>query len=278
MDHFSTATKILFPYAYNILGNVADSQDIVQQALINYHEKEAATIAEPKAYLIKSVVNLAINQKKKKERGRDLNINLPEPIVNNLAEHTIELDEILNYSLMVLLNTVNAKERAIFLLKEAFDYEHREIAEILSISVENSRQLLARAKKKLKSQQPTIVSPNLNHTAYLERYMNAIRERDVKSLEKLLADDIQVLADGGTEVNVVAPITIGIENTLKLVSYLYQHYQKDFSIKIEEANHQAALLFYRGASLINCQVFEINAEGKITRIFSVVDPQKLKSY
>jgi RNA polymerase sigma-70 factor (ECF subfamily) len=275
MDDLKTLNKKLFPYAYNILGNIDDSQDVIQDVLIKFNEKEVSAISNQNAYLIKSVINQAINLKKKNDRERQQKITLPEPIVTNQGENKIELDEILNYSMLVLLDTLNTKERAVFLLKEAFDYEHDEIADILEISIENSRQILTRAKKKLKLRKPNITTSSTKDRKYLEKYVETIRKGDVKTLEQMLSDEVQVLADGGNNLNVVAQLTSGIEDTVKLMTYLYEYYQKDFEIKIEEINHQSALLFYKGTTLINCQVFELNPNGKIANIFSVVDPDKL---
>lgn len=275
MDDLNTLNKKLFPYAYNILGNIDDCQDVIQDVLIKFNEKEVSSISNQNAYLIKSVINQAINLKKKNDRERQQKIVLPEPIVTNQGESKIELDEILNYSMFVLLDTLNTKERAIFLLKEAFDYEHDEIAEILEISVENSRQILTRAKKKLKLRKPEIATSSAKDRKYLEKYVSAIRKGDVKTLEQMLSDEVQVLADAGNKLQVIAELTSGIDNTIKLMTYVYENHQKDLEIKIEEINHQSALLFYRGTTLINCQIFELNPDGKITSIFSVVDPEKL---
>ena len=275
MDDLKILTKKLFPYAYNILGNIDDTQDVIQDVLIKFNEKDASTISNQNAYLIKSVINQSINLKKKNDRERQQKITLPEPIITNQGENKIELDEILNYSMLVLLDTLNTKERAVFLLREAFDYEHDEIAEILEISIDNSRQLLTRAKKKLKLRKPNIITSSKKDRKYLEKYVETIRKGDVKTLEQMLSGEVQVLADGGSKLNVVAQMTSGIENTVKLMTYLYEYYQKDFEIKIEEINHQSALLFYKGTTLINCQIFELNVDGKIANIFSVVDPDKL---
>lgn len=275
MDDLNTLNKKLFPYAYNILGNIDDCQDVIQDVLIKFNEKEVSSISNQNAYLIKSVINQAINLKKKNDRERQQKIVLPEPIVTNQGESKIELDEILNYSMFVLLDTLNTKERAVFLLKEAFDYEHDEIAEILEVSVENSRQILTRAKKKLKLRKPEIATSSAKDRKYLEKYVSAIRKGDVKTLEQMLSDEVQVLADAGNKLQVIAELTSGIDNTIKLMTYVYENHQKDLEIKIEEINHQSALLFYRGTTLINCQIFELNPYGKITSIFSVVDPEKL---
>lgn len=275
MDDLNTLSKKLFPYAYNILGNIDDCQDVIQDVLIKFNEKEVSSISNQNAYLIKSVINQSINLKKKNDRERQQKIVLPEPIVTNQGESKIELDQILNYSMLVLLDTLNTKERAVFLLKEAFDYEHDEIAEILEISVENSRQILTRAKKKLKLRKPDIATSSAKDRKCLEKYVDAIRKGDVKTLEQMLSDEVQVLADAGSKLQAVAEMTSGIDDTIKLMTYVYEYYQKDLEIKIEEINHQSALLFYRGTTLINCQIFELNPNGKITSIFSVVDPEKL---
>lgn len=276
MDDLNLLTKKLLPYAYNILGNIDDSKDVIQDVLIRYNEKDSSSIANPTAYLIKAAINTAINLKNKKDRERQRNINLPEPVVTNQGEHNIEQTEILNYSMLVLLDSLNTKERSVFLLKELFDYGHNEIAEILDISIENSRQLLTRAKKKLKLQKPTIKKATTESNELLNKYVKIIRNGDVKALEKMLSEEVKVLADGGNKVNIVAQLTIGIDNTIKLMTYLYEYYQKDFEIKIEEVNHQPALLFYENKTLINCQIFEFSSEEKITNIFSVVDPDKLR--
>lgn len=275
MDDLNVWSKKLFPYAYNILGNIDDCQDVIQDVLIKFNGKQVSSISNPNAYLIRSVINRSINLKKKTNRERRQKIVLPEPIVTNQGESTIELDEILNYSMFVLLDTLNAKERAVVLLKEAFDYEHDEIAEILVISVENSRQVLTRAKKKLKLRKPEITASSAKDRKYLEKYVSAIRKGDVKTLEQMLSDEVQVLADAGNKLQVIAELTSGIESTIKLMTYVYENHQKELEIKIEEINHQSALLFYRGTTLINCQIFELNPDGKITSIFSVVDPDKL---
>lgn len=275
MDELTLWNKKLFPYAYNILGNRDDSQDVIQDVLIRYNEIDSSSISNPGAYLTKAVVNGAINLKKKRDRARQQLITLPEPIVTNQGAENLELDEILNYSMLVLLDTLSTKERAVFLLKEAFDYEHDEIARILSLSTENSRQLLTRGKKKLKARKADLVTAGSGQRQHLEKYVATIRSGDVRTLEQLLSAEVQVLADAGSKLQVVAALTSGIEDTIKLMTYVYEYYQKDLEIKIQEINHQQALLFYRGTTLINCQIFELDPDGKITHIFSVVDPDKL---
>lgn len=273
MNDWTTLKRKLLPYAYNILGSIDDSQDVLQNVLIKVQGKK--DIQNEQAYLIKAVINESINLKKKRDKSVHRNVWLPQPFVTNEGEQKIETKEILRYSVLVLMESLKIRERAVFLLKEAFEYSHEEISEVLSISTENSRQLLTRAKKKLKARKPDAIRrPAENHN-YLEKYITTIRNGDVRTLESMLADEVQLLADGGGNLNVVAELTSGISATIDIIMHVYNLYQKDFEIVAREVNHQPALFFYKNTVLINCQVFEIDSNDKIKSIFSIIDPLKL---
>lgn len=148
-DHLKEYPHILFPYAYNILGSAEDARDVIQDVLTKFYTDAREDIANEKAWLVKSVINHAINTKTRRRRTVQPEVWLPEPVATESADANIYLKDILSYSLLVLLEKLNAKERAIFILKESFDYPHDEIANILSITEEHSRKLLSRARSKL---------------------------------------------------------------------------------------------------------------------------------
>lgn len=273
LNEWTTLRKTLLPYAYNILGSIDDSQDVLQNVLIKAQGR--TDILNERAYLIKAVINESITFKKRRDKSIDQKVWLPQPFVTNDGEVNVETKEILHYSMLVLMESLTIKERAVFLLKEAFSYTHEEIGDVLYISAENSRQLLARAKKKLKARKPDAVKPASQNLTQLEQYIVTIRKGDIKTLETMLAEEVQVLADGGSNLNVVAELTSGISATIDLVMYVYHHYQKKFDIVTAEVNHQPALFFYKDKKLVNCQVFEIDSNNKIKSIFSVIDPLKL---
>lgn len=129
----------LLPYAYNILGSVDDALDVIQDVMVKRLSGVGAALENESAYLIKSVINRAINLKNRNKRIRGEKMWLPEPVATESADAGIKKKEIISYSMLVLLEHLNAKERGVFILKEAFDYAHEEIAETLSITVENSR-------------------------------------------------------------------------------------------------------------------------------------------
>ncbi len=270
--------RTLFPYAYNILGSSEDAKDAIQDVMVKYMASPQKEITDEKNYLIRGVINQSINIRKKKQRIAGDPLWLPEPIATEKADTSINRDEIISYSMMVLLEHLNPKERAAFILKEAFDYSHEDIAQALSITVENSRKLLSRAKNKLTVPVKPIDETPLNANAYMENYMAVIKSGDVKSLEKMLAEEVSVSTDGGGKIKIVRAFIQGLYEASKLLLYVFQTYQQKNTVKLSAVNHQPALLFYDGGTLVNCQVFDLEpVTGKILRIYSMVDPEKLKN-
>lgn len=267
---------ILFPYAYNILGSAEDAKDIIQDILLKYFSIDKAHIENEIKYLTKSVINQSINLKKKKKNISTDGIWLPEPIATEQADKNIDKEEILSYTLLVLLEKLSAKERAVFILKEAFNYSHKEIGATIGLTIENSRKLLSRAKTKLVDFRNEKREPIQKDLPHLTSYIQIIKNGDITALEKRLSKDILLAADGGKNVKVVRELTTGISNASKLLLYVYKAFLSDLEFKIYSINHQPAILFYKNGTLYNCQVFEFD-KTKINSIYSIVDPNKLKS-
>lgn len=279
---------ILFPYAYNILGSAEDARDAIQDVLYNYVSVKKEEIDNEKNYLIRSVINQSINIRNKRKKISYGDVWLPEPVATEGADTNINLKDIVSYSLLVLLEQLNPKERAVFILKEAFNYSHEEIAEVLSGTVEHSRKLLSRAKIKLNpGQQPPKVSKNEGRhpgkearrlPGILEKYVSAIRGRDTAALENVLSEDIAFFADGGGKINVVKKMATGQNEVAALLVFVFEKFQAAYTIVPAEINYQPALLYYRNDKLVTCQVFGISADGeKIVQINTVLDPEKLKN-
>lgn len=271
---------VLFPYAYNILGTAEDAKDAIQDVLYKFLTVGKEGIADPKNYLIRSVINQSINIKNKRKKLQLGDMWLPEPVDTEEADTNIKLNEIVSYSLLILLEQLNAKERAVFILKEAFTYSHEEIADTLAITVDGSRKLLSRAKQKIDQSHAPIASTKSEGITpdILEKFMHAIRSRDTKTLESVLTEDIAFYADGGKSLKVFAKTCTGVQAVADLLIFVYHKYDAGYSIKAGEVNHQPALLLYEGNELKVCQVFGIEPGGnKIFQISSVIDPEKLKS-
>lgn len=276
MEILNNYQRKLFPYAYNILGSAEDAMDAIQDVMVKYVSAPKEGIDNETGYLVKGVINQSINIKKRNKKITGDTMWLPEPIATEQADGNINRNEIISYSMLVLLEYLNPKERAVFILKEAFDYSHEEIADTLSLSVENSRKLLSRAKNELKNTDENFKASSTGTSAFLQDYINSIKNGDVKALEQILSNEIAVKTDGGGNIKIVSELVVGLKPVADLMLYVYNTYQKSLSIKFSKINHQPAVLFYKDNMLVNCQVFEIEND-KIKGIYSVVDPEKLKN-
>lgn len=260
--------------AYNILGSREDARDAVQDIYIKVLDKPADHIEDQKAYLVRSVVNHAINMKNRQEflRRKYKGPWLPEPVETGHTDDALLQKDILSYSLMVLLEKLTAGERAVFILKEAFGYSHGEIGEVLEISAANSRQLLRRAKLSLKNppgngKQLTAFRP--------DQFLSAIQNREMEKLEELLSEDIVITSDGGGKVLANRIPVKGKQRAIKYLFGVYEKYQKGLRFLPAVINHQPAFLHYQGNVLVSCQVFLVNESG-IRDIYFIRNPEKLK--
>jgi RNA polymerase sigma factor (sigma-70 family) len=277
MDILKDYQTKLFPYAYNILGSIDDANDVIQDVVVNYIESDRDDIRNELAYLVKSVINKSINLKTRNKKMVGQTTWLPEPIATENADKKINAQEIISYAMLVLLEYLNPKERAVFILKEIFDYSHQEIAEIFSVSIDNSKQLLSRAKNTLKEQDSNFNVSSTFSDDFLSKYVDIIRNGDVKMLEEMLSEHITAKTDGGGKGKGFIELTSGIEKVALLLVKGFDLYLKKRRIEFKNLNHSPALLFYKGDKLLACQMLGIDSvTGKINNIYSIADPKKLK--
>jgi RNA polymerase sigma factor (sigma-70 family) len=274
-------TQLLFPYAYNILGSAEEAKDAVQDVLLKHFSSEDEHIQNEKNYLIRSVINRSIDIKSRLKRIVDNDAPwLPEPVATeDAADRNLYLKDILSYSLLVLMERLGAKERAVFILRETFDYSHSEIAEMLDITEEHSRKLYSRGKSSLFKPGHKRNDAQLTHDReVLSRFVSAIRQGDIEQLENAMTEDIRFYADGGGKVPVAATVKIGASAVAALQVDVYKRYLTSARFEYATINHQPALLIHLAGKLTACEVFDLEQEtGKILRINTVLDPDKLKS-
>ncbi|MBB5438976.1 RNA polymerase sigma-70 factor (ECF subfamily) [Pedobacter sp. AK017] len=263
-------------YAYHICGSLADAEDVVQDVLLKFLALDQENIEHVRAYLIRMVINHAINQKKKlKKQALDYPGEwLPEPVATEKADAGINRKEILSYSLMVLLEKLNPRQRAVFILKEAFDYEHAEIANVLDIKPDLSRQLLARAKKSIGN--PKLLQPDRVPQSFLGRYLSVLQSGDMQCLENLLNEDIVSVSDGGGKARAAIKPVHGRKSVAALLMGLYTKFYEDSIIVEGFVNQEPALFYYQGDKLVTCITFVLTA-GQIIRTFIIRNPDKLKN-
>lgn len=265
---------LLKTHAYNICGTVEEAEDVVQDVFLKFMEVDHQTVYDFKSYLIRMVVNRSINQKKllKKRLTTYPGEWLPEPVATEKADAGINRKELLSYSLMVLLEKLNARQRAVFILKEAFDYSHDEISSVLGITTDLSRQLLSRAKRQLGTHQR--LHNRSIPASFLNQFLQVIQAGDTKQLETLLTEDIRAVSDGGGKAIAALKIVFGKKSVGALLTGLYKKFSSYYDVREEIINHERALLYYSGNKLATCLTFSYTENG-ISSVYIVRNPDKL---
>ena len=175
---------------------------------------------------------------------------------------------------MVLLEKLTTKQRAVFILKEAFNYDHKEIAEVLDITEDNSRKLLNRAKEQLQALET--ITPSKQADAYIDKYLSVIQNADLPQLEKMLHEEVMVISDGGGKVAAFRKPITGREAVAKLLEGIYKKFYSHIDIRKSFINNQPALCYIEDGRLINCQVFSIQ-KNVLHNIYFIRNPDKLKA-
>src|SRR4051812_31252357 len=200
MDDFEQYRPLLFSIAYQMLGSAMEAEDIVQETYLRY--QKASDVESPKAYLTTIATRLCLNQinSARERREQYLGPWLPEPVLDAASPlipgTELEKKEIISMAFLVLLEELTPPERAVFLLREVFDYEYAEIAQILEREEADCRQLYSRAKKHLAENRPRFTSSPEQHRQILERFLQAVQGGQVDALTMMLAQDAVLWADG----------------------------------------------------------------------------------
>lgn len=181
----------LFGIAYRVLGSVVEAEDVVQEVWLRWQKTDRAAVVSPAAFLSSTTTRLAINVVQSARVRRETYIGpwLPEPVdTSSDPEVGAQRAEALELALLLVLERLNPTERAVYVLREAFDYAYAEIAEILQLSLVNVRKIVSRARRHLSAEQRETVD-TAEHRRLLETFVSAARTGNVASLEALLAPD-----------------------------------------------------------------------------------------
>ncbi|NKX91198.1 RNA polymerase sigma-70 factor [Nocardia coubleae] len=199
-DPFVDHRRLLFATAYRMLGTVTDAEDVLQDAWLKWHETDRSAVANPRAYLVRTVTNLALNRLTSARAVREKYVGpwLPEPVLTtpDIAEDTALADTV-STAMLVVLETLTPVERAVFLLREVFGYSHAEIAETLDRSEAGIRQIAHRAKSHVQSRRPRFDADKAARARVTEQFMAACSGGDLNALMNLLAPDVTCWSDGG---------------------------------------------------------------------------------
>ncbi|MEU8176086.1 RNA polymerase sigma-70 factor [Microbispora hainanensis] len=200
IEVFTAHRSLLAGVAYRILGSAADAEDVVQEAWLRWAEVDAASVADPKAYLVRVTTNLAIDRLRRVRARREAYVGpwLPEPVLDAPdSGDAAERADSVELALLVVLETLSPLERAVFVLREAFGFSHGEIAEILGRGEPAVRQLARRARDHVRERRPRFDVDRRERRTITERFIAACVEGDIEGLTTLLAADVRMVGDGG---------------------------------------------------------------------------------
>ncbi|MEU6512230.1 RNA polymerase sigma-70 factor [Streptomyces sp. NPDC046942] len=199
-DAFIAHRSLLFTIAYEILGSAADAEDVLQETWLRWTGVDLEQVLDQRSYLIRITSRQALNRLRGQQRRRETYVGpwLPEPLVTapDVAED-VELAESVSMALMLVLETLSPTERAVFVLREAFDVGYDEIAAAVDRSPAAVRQIAHRARRHVDARRPRAVASKKTAQAALEAFQRAIETADLQALLDVLAPDVVLLSDGG---------------------------------------------------------------------------------
>jgi RNA polymerase sigma-70 factor (ECF subfamily) len=201
-DQFAPLQPYLFALAYQMLGSASDAEDVVQDAYLRYTGAPRNDVRSPKAYLSAIVTRLCLDRLKAARATREHYIGpwLPEPVLTTDATDihaVVEQHEAITQAFLVLLERLTPPERAVFVLREVFEYDYDDIAAMLHMSQANCRQLFHRAKEQIAAHRSRFSASSERQQELVERFLAATQHGDVQALQDVLAADVQLWADSG---------------------------------------------------------------------------------
>jgi RNA polymerase sigma-70 factor (ECF subfamily) len=290
MEHLDTATvfeelrPLLFSIAYRMLGSVADAEDVVQDAYVRFqHAVDSGTeIDSPKAYLTATITRLAIDELRsaRVRRERYFGTWLPEPLVTDttadVAQHAETADS-LSMAFLVVLESLSPVERAVFLLRDVFDYQYRDIAQIVGKSEANVRQLAVRARRYVDERRPRFEASRREREELARRFLAAVEDGDTDALVEMLAADVALYGDGGGKAPAIPRPVFGRDRVVRmLVSWMADVTQAGVSFELAEINGQpGARSRAPDGSVFNVVTLDI-ADGVVQAIRAIINPEKLQ--
>jgi len=287
---FSDHRALLFSMVYNMLGSVADTEDVLQDTWLAWTARTEAVhrepIDNPRAYLVRIAVNRALACQADISRRRETYVGpwLPEPLVAPLADGSMPDDaaeaalytESVSMALLVVLETLTPLERGVFVLHEVFGYAHTEIAEILGRSPAAIRQLAHRAREHVHARRPRYEPAPHVRKEVTERFLAAVLGGDLDALLQILAPEVTLWGDGGGEgAGGVRPLQ-GRDKVARLLASTGPRYGASVDVAYRSVNGDpSALLFVRNTPYAVI-VLDLTSDGdQVCAIYAVANPDKL---
>ncbi|MEW9701042.1 RNA polymerase sigma-70 factor [Paenibacillus sp. SI8] len=279
-DIYDEYKPLLFSIAYRMLGSVADAEDMVQDTFMNAQQLYPNQVHHTKAYLCKMITNRCIDYTKSARKRRELYVGewLPEPLLIDSDDplHAIERDETFSYAFMVYMEKLTPVERAVFILREAFEYDYTEIGEIVGKSEANCRQVFSRLRRKLREEEAPAVHANEHAYGLAQQFLRASSTGNLDELIRSLSEDVVLYSDGGGKVLAALRPILGRERVIKFLHGIQSKRSDDVQYQLVNMNGQRGMIISEHGRTIAAVNIELDAEGRVQRIFFMRNPDKLQ--
>ena len=276
---------LLFSIAYRMVGSASEAEDIVQEAFLRFHREtsEGTDIESPKAWLSTVTTRLAINHVQSARVRRESYVGtwLPEPLITETESEGVrhaETADSLSMAFLVLLESLGPVERAVFLLREVFEYGYDEIARIVDKSEDNCRQIGVRARRQIEAKKPRFEASRQKREELARRFFDAVMAGETEGLEHLLAADVVAYGDGGGKAPAFRQPVYGRDRVLRLFLKLAKQsaHLGVTSVRHVEVNGQPGAVFMdpegRPVSVVSVDI----VDDLVQTVRAVSNPDKLR--
>ncbi|MEU8175634.1 RNA polymerase sigma-70 factor [Microbispora hainanensis] len=273
---FESLRPRLFGIAYRILSSATEAEDLLQDVWLRWQAYDRDTVADPGAFLATVTTRLAINALQSARVRRETYVGpwLPEPVDTSNDPHLgAERGEALSFAVLLLLEKLSPTERAAYVLREAFDYPYRRIAEIIEASEAAVRQLVSRARKRIVSERRTPVTRD-EQRRLLTAFVAAARVGDLAKLEELLAADVISYSDGGGAVRAARFPVVGVVRVAKFIRAFASRFWAGVEVEWADVNGQPAALLHYDGELFTVLTVNASDEG-IDQVMWLMNPAKI---
>ncbi|MBG53606.1 MAG: RNA polymerase sigma factor SigJ [Alphaproteobacteria bacterium] len=281
-DIFEAERRRLISLAYRMLGERGAAEDIVQNAWLRWQSVDQTTIETPAAWLTTVTTRLAIDSLKSARANREIYVGvwLPEPLITenpvDSPEDTLAQSQSVELALLWAMERLAPEERAAFILREAFDTDYADIADILGKTESACRKLIERARKRIEDKAPRYETPASDVRDLLNRFMMAVQAKDKTEILSLLSPTALALSDGGGKVRAALRPLTGAEEIANVFLSLAAKEREIDKLEWVEVNGQPALLSIGGNDTEMLVTLSADQTGRINWIYIMRNPDKLK--
>ena len=278
-QRFTLLRPLLFTIAYEILGSATESDDVLQDSYLRWADVDLSTVHDTKSYLAQLVTRQALNALRAGARRREEYVGpwLPEPLLLDDQDPAIDvvLAESVSMAMLVLLETLSPDERAVFVLREVFGFDYREIADAVGKPAPTVRQVAHRAREHVRARRKRFdnVDPQRN-AEITAQFLATAASGDVEALMAMLAPDATWMADSGGKVSAARRPVIGAEKVARAITGLLRKAGTGMHVELVTCNSAPAVLFYLDDQLAMVVTLEI-AGDRITNFYVMRNPDKL---